>query len=195
MPTKNRRAAVYLPPDVDEALAIFKDNRRIDGDSAALIAILREFFELRSTKAHNGSPELEERIVSLEQSQSALHSQVQSLERTVKCLLSEFRFLRSELPGELQGSLLSQDAQPSHVSTQLDLVEVVKVEVEVESMCLSQTKLSKRLGVSDRTLGRRMKDGFDGMTFEEWSKTADPDGIAWTRDLRSKKYRPLPEPS
>lgn len=44
MPTQNRRVATYLPKEIDDRLKAFIEERKLKGESQALITILSEFF-------------------------------------------------------------------------------------------------------------------------------------------------------
>jgi DNA-binding transcriptional regulator YiaG len=84
MPTKNRRVAAYLPPEIDERFKTFVDERNFGGDSPALIAILSEYFGVSQQVAHQVDYS---RFVTIEQFTSlldkvqALESQLERLER------------------------------------------------------------------------------------------------------------------
>jgi hypothetical protein len=66
---------------------------------------------------------------------------------------------------------------------QIELIPIVLQSSKLEP--LSQPDLAIRLKVSVRAM-RNHKDDF-----AEWSKSKDPDGIAWERREDSKKYYPL----
>jgi hypothetical protein len=185
MPTKNRRAAVYLPPDVDEALSVYKDNRRIDGDSAALIAILREFFELGATKAAE-SPELEKRINSLEKNQPVLQNRVQSLERTVEYLLAEVRSSRSvSLVSSLSNTLSKED--------EVDVPNVVEGQNSLRLSPCDAEALAKRFSLGRDAVQRWVGTGKRAKTIQEIvaiTRKRDPDGISWLYEPSSGLFYP-----
>ena len=60
MPTQNRRIATYLPKDVDKKFQAFKLERGLNGDSPALITILKEFLGVSQEAAHLHSSEFNE---------------------------------------------------------------------------------------------------------------------------------------
>lgn len=186
MPTKNRRAAVYLPPDVDEALAVYKNNQRIDGDSAALVAILCEFFGLSATKAHQSSPELEERIKSLEKNQPVLQDRVQSLEHTVEYLLAEVRSLQN----------VSLASSPSNTPCKGDEVDVPNVVERDNSSGLSPCDagaLAKRFSLGRDAVQRWIGTGTRAKTIDEIvaiTRKRDPDGIPWLYEPSSGLFYP-----
>lgn len=53
MGTKNRRVAAYLPQELDDRLKAFIVEQNLKGESAALIAILSEFFGITHSVAHS----------------------------------------------------------------------------------------------------------------------------------------------
>lgn len=54
---------------------------------------------------------------------------------------------------------------------------------------LIQGELAKRLDVHSSTVGKRKSDS----DFSEWSKSKDPDGIAWKYSPKTKEFLPLNE--
>lgn len=193
MSTKNRRAAVYLPSDIDEALAIFKDNRRIDGDSAALIAILREFFELGATKAHQSSPELiEERLTSLEKGRAAisfLANRVEVLERQLVEQAQQFGELKALVAQPQPTQLKSADS--SEVTLSLPLATDAQKSSELSP--LGTEALARRFGIGKDAVQRWVGKGQRAKTPEQIEKTTkerDPAGIAWSYDLSSRLFYP-----
>ncbi|HBB34242.1 MAG TPA: hypothetical protein DDZ80_05335 [Cyanobacteria bacterium UBA8803] len=55
---------------------------------------------------------------------------------------------------------------------------------------LSQTAMSERLGVP-RTTFRRKKNQLPAAEFAEWTRSHDPDGIAWTFSKEFNNYHPV----
>ncbi|NEO97988.1 MAG: hypothetical protein F6K58_04660 [Symploca sp. SIO2E9] len=52
---------------------------------------------------------------------------------------------------------------------------------------LSQAALARRLSISSSTIAKhRVRD-----TFSEWSRQKDPEGIAWSYDEKTKKFKPF----
>ena len=182
MATKNRRAAVYLPPDVDNALAVFKDQCGLEGDSQALIAILREFFGLGATTAYRGSPDLADRVTNLERNYSSLEELRQQFELW-RNRLAELQ-QRTDL---IEGARRVQALSPSQLLS--DSPQLSLIPGDDPARCLNYKKLAKRLGVSTGTLGRRKREGHQGMTFEQWSEANDPDGLMWSYDSQANNYK------
>ncbi len=69
--------------------------------------------------------------------------------------------------------------------------EVVKKPLEKQLVfgSLIQSELAKRLNVYSSTVYKRRDDP----DFPEWSRSKDPDGIAWTYSPRTKEFFPLEE--
>jgi hypothetical protein len=88
----------------------------------------------------------------------------------------------SELPSDVLSEPLAETSD-SHTGEPVPAVESDSPD-EVVSESLPQAQLARRLGVDASVLSRQKgKDGFSG-----WSRSKDPDGVAWSYDSKSKLF-------
>lgn len=211
MGTKNRRVATYLPPELDDRLKSFIVEQNLKGESAALIAILSEFFGVTHSEAHG-----------IDYSSFVRLEQFQGFADTLSQLSD--RVDASELNGELLSRLLNRveqlesriDSLNSHVVVsktpltvtdvspgQMDLLAVVDQDLTEESLQgepkselanilvpLTGAQLAERLGV-DKGAPSKEKKRMAHDRFVEWTKRKDPDGVGWQYEPTSKRYVPL----
>lgn len=78
MPTKNRRVATYVPPDLDENLKKYLAKNPGKSESACLLVLLGMALELIAVEKPHGASVLD-RLTALERSTSALKSEVQKI--------------------------------------------------------------------------------------------------------------------
>lgn len=60
-----------------------------------------------------------------------------------------------------------------------------------ESLSLNQAALSRRLQINPGQVHKK-REKLDAAAFGEWSKSKDPDAIAWQYDREKKLYSPVP---
>lgn len=208
MPTENRRVAAYLPKEIDDRFTIFKAERDL-GDSQALIVILSEFLGVSQQVAQQSNPlqlELEGRIGAVEEKLAQLKDEL--LGELRKELLSQLSDFDSQTNAGIRNSSLSElvgeSSRNDSVSDQLDLLSEPgdfggelpsssKNDLPAAELApMTGEALSIRFGLgksSAKEAKRRHRDTPE--KFIEWSKTKDPDGIAWTYDDELRKYRPV----
>jgi hypothetical protein len=187
MPTQNRRIATYLPPHIHEPFKVFKSQRDIKGDSEALIAILSEYLQVSQEVAYPSSSNLLQRIEAIEEKLGSLKGE-----------------LLSELKSDLQPQKLNNEKSESRSSLQIELladdslkstdrkIELLN-EPEVSQIApMSGHALSVRLGVNKNSAFKtRKRYQNNPQHFEKWSKSKDPDGIAWEYYEDDKLYHPV----
>jgi hypothetical protein len=213
MPTENRRVATYLPKELDECLLAFKQDRGLNGDSPALIAILSEFFGVSQKVAHQVEPlvnkqEFEDRLLQLrsellgelsselkvirdnvEAKFLSLESRVGSVQQVKDELLSELKSKlpkEDEVPGQLQ--LIPDQSQVSSELLSESSNELENPSVDLKP--LSGALLSERFGIHAYSVNNK-KNLYKSNPekFIEWTKRKDPDGIAW--EPRGKLFHPM----
>jgi hypothetical protein len=187
MPTQNRRVATYLPSYIDEPFKAFKSQRDIKGDSEALIAILSEYLQVSQEVAYPSSSNLLQRIEAIEEKLGSLKNE----------LLSEFKSdlelpalkQKSESLSGLQGNLLISHDVPLQ-TVQSEVISNLESDSKSSSLIpLNGRQLSERLGVhKDSAAKIRQSHKGDSKYFFDWSKTKDPDGIAWEYHEEDKLY-------
>lgn len=183
MATKNRRVAAYLPPEVDKAFIEFKIERDFasednpnQNDSKALIQLLSEFLGVSYSAAHPSGSDVLKRL-------SDLEGQVAHLKFQMSSVASTQEEVRGELLSELKNELVN--VVPGQLSFLDD--DLAKPSSSSFPEALGLTALSKRLGKSSGTLSR-YKD--DPEKLAEWTRSQDPDGVAWTYKVKDKKFYP-----
>ena len=152
MATKNRRVATYLPPDVDEKFKEYKEQNSIDGDSEALINILRDYLGVTHQEPEVSYlllPNLLKRVEALESENFVTQEQ-----------LSDFK---NEVTKDVAMALARQGVdQPSTLTTG----ELAK-RLNISNSTLSHWK-------SDNPKKGKTKD-----QILESTRAKDPDGIGW----------------
>lgn len=169
MPTKNQRVATYLPAHISEKLESFKTERNIKGDSAALIEVLSQFFNVAHPVAQN-----------LDYSQFVTREEFESLLRDVSKLLVRFEDFDS------QSDLLSE------LSNRVNKIEQSLGDAGGLKP-MGTTELAKRLGMNHTTLSHWKSPSEKGKSPDELLKATrekDPDGIGWTFDYEAKQFVP-----
>lgn len=196
MPTENRRVATYLPKDVDERLEVFKTERGIKGDSQALIVILREFLGIdqpvSQVVAHSSRFATLENFEDLASQVSVLFEKVELLSRTLVSGLSE---LQQKPLGESLAEPVSEHIEVEEsFRTDLPFSTVNQKDSEASStatsgaIAISGTELAKRLNIGQSTISTRKK--ITREDFANWTRSKDPDGIAWAYMSDSGSYQP-----
>lgn len=79
------------------------------------------------------------------------------------------------------------DSSPPQEETPDDLQEEEASPQTPDKLALLQVDLAKRLDTTPSTIGRRKTDD----NFAEWSRSKDPDGIAWKYLRKSKMFVPV----
>ena len=97
------------------------------------------------------------------------------------------RNLWSVKPLQEQKPSQSSESQPESASASTDNLDP---ENDISTLELTQTAISDRLDVPRSTF-RRKKNEMSNSEFAEWTRSNDPDGIAWTYSRELKKYRPV----
>lgn len=211
MPTQNRRVATYLPPHIDEPFKAFKSQRDIKGDSEALIAILSEYLQVSQEVAYPSSSNLLQRIEAIEDRLSNLKGELLS-ELKSELQQPKVENQNSKLFNSLQGELpVSNNPKSTEKRTcrsgSLGLPSEYSVPADSRSYGLksellssssklrpmSQTDLAARLQLkNERSLGNKKsmyKD--EPERFAEWSKSRDPDSVAWEHHEDDRLYHPV----
>jgi hypothetical protein len=178
MPTENRRVAAYLPPHLVGKFEQFKLENSL-GDSQALIFILSQFLEVAHSVGRSSS-DLDKRINQLKielktELLSELLLQNKDNSKPVINILSESKGLK--LPPVDQKSESNSNI-PS---------ESLKLSSELQP--LTGYALDKRLNILQGNAGKIKNKHKNPEKFAAWSKTKDPDGIAW--EFREGLYYPL----
>ncbi len=221
MPTKNRRVATYLPPELDDRLKAFIEERGLKGDSPALITILSEFFGVgyKVAQAVDYSNfvtkaeflELSEKVLSLEAAFTSsnpansilgkLLEKLKKIESRIDCLEATTEDLEvavatstdsEDHPGQMSLLTCSEHSSESLSNSKAEPSQV-KSDSYTKLQPLSGYALAKRIGRSRSTLSNNKDDWWEDSPekFIEWIKEIDPDGIAWRYDSASKKYHPI----
>ena len=196
MATKNRRVATYLPPDVDEKFKEYKEQKSIDGDSEALINILRDYLGVTHQDTEVSYlllPNLLKRVESLETSTFVTQDQLNDFKDDVRkdiALTISVQPHSREKPSTRgkRDSELNSHSESSPL--QLGLVEKSEdkgSELPDSSPSGIQGKdLSKHLGVNPSTISANKNKG--PSHFSEWSREKDPDGKSWEYREDDKLY-------
>ncbi len=91
-----------------------------------------------------------------------------------------------QLPQELKEVQPPQDVQEEPLTA---VAEPLNLEKQLMFGSLIQSELAKRLSVYSSTVYKRRNDP----DFPEWSRSKDPDSIAWTYSPKTKEFFPVEE--
>lgn len=199
MATKNRRVATYLPSDIDEKFKEYKEQKSIDGDSEAIIRILRDYLGVAHQEPEVSYlllPDLLKRVEALEASMFVTQGQLNDFKNQAR---KDIALTISAQPQSKEKAKASananQDSESSNSSDssplQLGLVEKSNDKVSSELSGpdgINGIEMAKHLGVSRGTLSTHKNKGHD--YFAQWSSEKDPDGKSW-RCGEDKLYYPL----
>lgn len=151
MATNNIRVVGYLPPSYHEKLREYMQSQALT-ESAAIVAIVRQFFD-GSTRSEGVA------IHELEEATAPLKAQIALLERRLAVLESAFVSRQQSKPA--RRAPYYQYGSPPVLPPQ------------------NITQLARRLGVSATTLEEAAQK--DEAEFREWSKRRDPAQRSWER--------------
>ena len=146
MPTQNRRVATYLPPEIDDRLKAFIAERKLKGESQALITILSEFFDVSYTVArqvdYSGFVS-QEQFKDLLDKVSELSTAVEN--RSPGAVLNKLREKIDLLEKRLNEREVDKPQSEAKVETvpgQMSLLEATKSELSEKA----ESELSKNIG-------------------------------------------------
>lgn len=137
MVTQNPRIAAYVPQVIKEQFEAFKSERKIKGDSQALVAILSEYFGVSHQAAHQVSPDLIQRIEVLEnridslrdgllsELNSRLLDAITPIKHSLDGLesnLSSVQQVKDKVRDEILSELKSESPQDRLIPGQLELI-------------------------------------------------------------------------
>jgi hypothetical protein len=187
MSTKKRRIATYIPTEIEDKFQAFKQERKV-GDSQALILILTEFLGVSQKVAHLSDSFEEVKSELLSELKSELLKEAEKLKAEFSEKISELRseLLDKPLP-EVKLEVVGESGEQQELS--IPVVEVTDSSDYLEKG-LKGIELAKRLGCNSSNLARNGKK-FAKEKFANWSRSKDPEGIAWER-RDDKRYYPLP---
>lgn len=207
MTTEHPKVTAYVPSKILSALDNWKTENNIESRSAAIAVILAGFLGVPYPVQQEGDAstvsgtslgtvlaelaELSERVATLEQ-QMVASAVLQEVPGTAP--LSEQSSTApteaiSTVPKEnattvsaVQSKALSSAPLEEGITASEVLgkaVSTVPTSVPLQLLApLTQMALAKRLGVSDKAVEKRRKQGKED--FANWSRNRDPDNISWT---------------
>ena len=198
MPTENRRVAAYLPKELDEKLEAFKSERGIKGDSQALILILSEFLGVSQPVAYSSSFVTLEKFEDLASQVAILAEKLEAFSNSSNLTLEEpLVEVSSELPVEISDELLVEpivEPSPTAGDRNTDLfISATNVDVVVppsaSTVTIQAVELSKRLKVGQSTLSTKKKSSHE--EFAAWTRSKDPNSVAWAYLAETNKFQPI----
>ena len=199
MPTKNPKISAYVPQEIYDKFKAFQEERNLKM-SQAVAVILAEYFELNHVITQSKGVEVGG--VTL----GRLEALEKKLEDFVDLVEQRLQDFSSSLPSEISVDQGGDDAgQPlldilsemeSKSSSESELLGklLINQTEEFEIKPISATKLSKlRFGLSAPSVSKAGKR-YSAEEFTEWTKSKDPDGIAWRYiEEPTKGYLPVEE--
>ena len=150
MATNNIRVVGYLPPPYHEKLREYMQSQSLT-ESAAIVAIVKQFFD-----GENGSEGVA--ILELDEATAPLKAQIALIERRLAVLESAF--------------VSSQRSKPARRAPYQYGPPPVLPPQDI-------TQLARRLGVSAATLEEAAQKSSD--EFRDWSKRRDPAQRSWCK--------------
>jgi hypothetical protein len=178
--TEHPKVTAYVPKEILSALDSWKTENNIESRSAAIVVILADYLGVPYSAQQEGNAltvttnalstvlaelaKLSDRVVALEQ-QMAVNAVLLEVPGTAS-IPEPSSTAPIEAPGIVPTSAALQPPAP-----------------------LTQMALAKRLGVSDKAVEKRRKQGKEN--FASWSRDRDPDGIAWIWEGAGGRGQPL----
>lgn len=174
MTTENPKVAGYIPQEIYDALTKFKEDQGHKSISQALTHILSDYLGVEKKVNYQGNLPLDDKFVTLDRF-NELEARVSSLPSE---LLSESVKIIEEKIRKLHSELLSLKSEPLDNSLS-ELPEPMTGAV-----------LNKRFNQLEGSVTKmKSKHKNNPQRFTEWTKTKDPDGIAW--EFREGLYYPI----
>lgn len=186
MTTENPKVAGYLPQEIYDALTQFKEDQGHKSMSQALTHILSDYLGVEKKVNYQGNLPLDNKFATLDQF-NELEEKVSSLPSE---LLSESMKIIEKKISELRSELLGTDiALP--IKPLSKLPDELPSELSSELLePLTGYALDKRLNILKGNTGKmKTKHKSNPQRFTEWTKTKDPNGIAW--EFREGLYHPI----
>jgi hypothetical protein len=187
MTTENPKVAGYISQEIYDALTQFKEDQGHKSISQALTHVLSDYLGVEKKVNYQGSLLLDDKFVTLDQFREleerfgSLPSEL--LSESVKIIEEKISKLRSELLNSLKSEPLNEplskllDNLPSEPSSEL-----------LEPM--TGAALNKRFNQAEGGVTKmKSKHKNNPQRFTEWTKTKDPDGIAW--EFKEGLYYPI----
>ena len=203
MPTKNPKISAYVPQEIYDKFKAFQGERNLKM-SQAVAVILAEYFELEYVVTQPKGVEVGGvtlgRVEALEKK---LEDFIDSVEQRFQNFSSS---LSSELPVDQSGNDVGQplldmlsviednSGSKSELPCELPVQEPIKLIKALKLNPIPGTKLSElRFGLGKSSLASA-KSKRSTEKFTEWTKSKDPDGIAWRYiEKPTKGYLPVEE--
>ncbi len=218
MATEHPKVTAYVPKEILSALDSWKTENNIESRSAAIVVILADYLGVPYPAQQEGNAltvttsalstvlaelaKLSDRVVALEQ-QMAVNAVLQEVPGTAS-IPEPSSTAPLEAPGivpeedatnvnAVQGKALSsapleEGTTVSEVLCKAPSTVPTSARLQLPTP-LTQMALAKRLGVSDKAIEKRRKQGKENLA--SWSRDRDPDGIAWTWEGAGGRGQPL----
>lgn len=189
--SEHPKVTAYVPKKILSALDSWKSENHIESRSAAIVAILADYLGVAYLVRQESNAlstvltelaKLSERLTALEQ-QAASSALQEVLSTAPAPEPSSTTLIEAPSSAPLEKTTTASAVQgkaPSTAPTSAALQPKAP---------LSQMALAKRLGVSDKAVEKRRKQGKEN--FARWSRERDPDSIAWTWEGRGGRGQPL----
>ena len=175
MTTENPKVAGYIPQEIYDALTKFKEDQGHKSISQALTHILSDYLGVEKKVSYQGNLPLDDKFVTLDQFRE-LESRVSRLPSE---LLSESIKIIEERISSLRSESLSKPLDKPLSEPLGELLEP-----------MTGAALNKRFNQPEGGVTKmKSKHKNNPQRFTEWTKTKDPDGIAW--EFREGLYYPI----
>ncbi len=199
MATEHPKITVYIPKEILKVLDDWKRSNDIKSRSEAIVRILGNYLEVPHRVPQQGTAELEAALSTVLKELSQLHERVAALEESISTAndavpsaaptdagnVHTSNVLEEVLSTVLvEGTELSDEALSTVPSTALNVLAPQLPAV------LTQSALAKRLGCSDKAVEKHRKQS-SKESFTQWSRTRDPDNVAWTWEGTGGRGQPL----
>jgi len=173
MTTDNKKVSSYVPQSIYEKLVEFKRHHQLKSVSQALSLIVHEHFGILPTQEAASFPS------------DGVSSRLLLLEETVMYLTQQQEQIKQAL-AQVQTTINDETGKTNaNAPTHRRILKRTAVITPLEPH--GGTALARRLGVSKSTISL-YKQRTD---FPEWSRSRDPEGVAWMYKHESKQFNYL----
>lgn len=191
MASEHPKITSYIPRDILEALDKWRKEQEVNSRNAAVVAILADYLGVQYPIQLPDTAPLNIQLRTVLNELTQISQRMDALEEAMSTVQKEVQ------------STVSGTAPPSRSTVQKEVQRAVPLERAISKgkaqnkapstvppAPLTQMALAKRLGCSDKAIEKQRKQG-DKEKFAAWSRTHDPDSIAWTWENGGGRGQPL----
>lgn len=173
MATQQPKISGYVSKEVYQRLAEFQTNHRLKSTSQALVVILHNYFNIPC-------------LINIGDGNQGFSAKVSILEKEIKDLKERLELFEKLVASSQEltlSPLRSRNSDEINEDHQ-NLKRICRTPTITPLRTHNATELAHRLGVSKSTISIYKSK----LEFPEWSRSRDPEGIAWIYSQNTKKF-------